>query len=326
MNAVSAYFLFHLHLSLTSFVILRLQTLSFMWKSIAIAILRYKYILFAFLLALTAFFGWHASKVKLGYEFAKAIPTDNPKFLAYERFKKIFGESGGLMVIGVQTDKFFEAPFFNDYVQLQKELKKIKGMEGILSVPVSINLKRAEESERLQALPIFRDTVLTQPEIDSGKAIFFNIPFYKGLLYNAETKTWLMAVTTNNALFNSLERSAVIDSVLKLTDAFEAKHKVDLRMSGLPLIRTILSDRIKTETNFFLIGSVVLSALILLVFFRSLSAMLLSLAVVGIGVVWSVGFLQLMGSRVSILTALIPPLIVVIGIPNCIYFLNGNGR
>ena len=114
----------------------------------------------------------------------------------------------------------------------------------------------------------------------------------------------------------------VIDSVLKLTDAFEAKHKVDLRMSGLPLIRTILSDRIKTETNFFLIGSVVLSALILLVFFRSLSAMLLSLAVVGIGVVWSVGFLQLMGYKLSILTALIPPLIVVIGIPNCIYFLN----
>ena len=79
---------------------------------------------------------------------------------------------------------------------------------------------------------------------------------------------------------------------------------------------------IKTETNFFLIGSVVLSALILLVFFRSLSAMLLSLAVVGIGVVWSVGFLQLMGYKLSILTALIPPLIVVIGIPNCIYFLN----
>ena len=293
-----------------------------MWKSVAVAILRYKYVLFALLLALTAFFGYHASKVKLGYEFARAIPTDNPKYMAFERFKKVFGENGGLMVIGVQTDKFFDASFFNDYVQLQRDIKKIKGMESILSVPASVNLLRAEESERLQALPIFEDTVLTQQQIDSGKAIFLNIPFYKGLLFNAETNSWLMAVTTNNAIFNSAQRTAVIDSVLKLTTAFEAKQKVDLRMSGLPLIRTILSDRIKNEMRYFLIGSVLLSALILLIFFRSLSAMLLSLAVVGIGVVWSVGFLQLMGYSLSILTALIPPLIVVIGVPNCIYFLN----
>ncbi|HEX8314263.1 MAG TPA: MMPL family transporter [Flavisolibacter sp.] len=293
-----------------------------MWKSLAIAILRYKYVLFAFLLALTVFFGWQASKVRLGYEFARAIPTDNPKYLAYERFKKVFGESGGLMVIGVQTDKFFQAPFFNDYVRLQRDLKKIRGMEGILSVPASVNLVRAVESERLQALPIFKDTVLTQQQIDSGKAVFLNIPFYNNLLFNAESNSWMMAVTTNNELFNSTERTAIIDSVLRLTDAFETKHKVDLRMSGLPLIRTILSDRIKNEMRFFLIGSVLLSALILLIFFRSVSAMLLSLAVVGIGVIWSVGFLQLMGYKLSILTALIPPLIVVIGIPNCIYFLN----
>ncbi|HUC81214.1 MAG TPA: MMPL family transporter, partial [Flavisolibacter sp.] len=293
-----------------------------MWKSLAIGILRYKYGLFALLLVLTAFFGWHASQVKLGYEFARAIPTDNPKYLAYERFKKVFGESGGLMVVGVQTDRFFEASFFNAYMQLQRDLKKIRGMESILSVPAAVNLQRAEESERLQALPIFKDTILTQQQIDSGKAIFLNIPFYKGLLFNAESNSWLMAVTTDNNLFNSSERTAIIDSVLAVTNAFEAKHKVDLRMSGLPLIRTILSDRIKNEMRYFLIGSVLLSALILLFFFRSVSAMLLSLAVVGIGVVWSVGFLQLMGYKLSILTALIPPLIVVIGIPNCIYFLN----
>ncbi|HYO21428.1 MAG TPA: MMPL family transporter, partial [Flavisolibacter sp.] len=293
-----------------------------MWKSLAIAILRYKCVLFVLLLALTFFFGWHASKVRLGYEFARAIPTDNPKYLAYERFKKVFGESGGLMVVGVQTDKFFQAPFFNDYIQLQRDLKKIRGMESVLSVPASVNLVRAGESERLQALPIFKDTLLTQQQIDSGKAVFLNIPFYKGLLFNPESNSWLMAVTTNNELFNSTQRTAVIDSVLQLTDAFEAKHKVDLKMSGLPLIRTILSDRIKNEMRFFLVGSVLLSALILLIFFRSVSAMLLSLAVVGIGVIWSVGFLQLMGYKLSILTALIPPLIVVIGIPNCIYFLN----
>lgn len=293
-----------------------------MWKSVAVAVLRYKYILLFVLFALTAFFAWQGKDVKLGYEFTRAIPVDNPKYLAYERFKKTFGESGGLMVIAVQTDGFFNAPFFNKYTALIRDLKNVQGIESILSVPAAVNLVRAEESEKLQALPVFRDTVLSQAEIDSGKAAFLNIPFYRGLLYNAETKTWLMAATVNNAIFNSQQRTAVIDNVLRLTDAFQAENKVELRMSGLPLIRTILSDRIKNEMKFFLIASVVLSALILLLFFRSLSAMLLSLAVVGIGVVWSVGFVQLFGYRLSILTALIPPLVIVIGIPNCIYFLN----
>ncbi|MDQ6608797.1 MAG: MMPL family transporter, partial [Bacteroidota bacterium] len=293
-----------------------------MWKSVAIAVLRYKYFLLFFLLALTTYFGWQASKVKLSYEFAKAIPVDNPKYLAFERFKKTFGESGGLMVIGMQTNHFFDASFFNDYIQLIRDLKKVHGIEGILSVPAAVNLVRSAEAEKLQALRIFKDTVLTQQQIDSGRSAFLNIPFYRGLLYNAETNSWLMGVTVNNAIFNSTERTAVVEKVQKITDAFQAKHNIQLRMSGLPLIRTLLSDRIKKEMKFFLIGSVLLSALILLLFFRSISAMLLSLAVVGIGVVWSVGFIQVLGYKISLLTALIPPLIIVIGIPNCIYFLN----
>ncbi|RYZ47878.1 MAG: RND transporter, partial [Chitinophagaceae bacterium] len=227
-----------------------------------------------------------------------------------------------MLVIAAQTDRFFDSSFFNGFTALQRDLKNVKGIEGILSAPAAVNLVRAESSERLQAMPIFPDTLLTQAQIDSGKAVLLNIPFYRGLLYNLESNTWMMAATVNNALFNSPERTQIIDKVMALTTAFEAKQKIDLRMSGLPLIRTILSDRIKAEMKFFLIGSVVLSALILLLFFRSVGAMLLSLVVVGIGVVWSVGFLHLMGYKISLLTALIPPLVIVIGIPNCIYFLN----
>jgi predicted RND superfamily exporter protein len=293
-----------------------------MWKSIAVAVLRFRYVLLLLLLLLTAFFGYHASKVRLGYEFARAIPTDNPKYLSFERFKKTFGDNGGLLVIAAQTNRFFDSAFFNDFVSLQRRLKSIRGIEGILSVPAAVNLVKDEATEKLQATPIFPDTVLTQAQIDSGRAVFFNIPFYRDLLYNPQTNSYMMAATVNNQLFNSPERTAIIDNVLTHTAAFEKKHDLQLRMSGLPLIRTILSDRIKAEMKFFLIGSLLLSALILLLFFRSFSAMLLSLAVVGIGVVWSVGFLHLLGYKISLLTALIPPLIIVIGIPNCIYFLN----
>jgi predicted RND superfamily exporter protein len=112
-----------------------------------------------------------------------------------------------------------------------------------------------------------------------------------------------------------------IRTFVKLFDD-EKETKSMVHLSGLPYIRTIVADRIKKEMNIFLIASFVLSALTLLLFFRSISAMLMSMVVVAIGVVWSLGTVVLFGYKITLLTALIPPLVVVIGIPNCIYFFN----
>ena len=293
-----------------------------MWKSLARLILRYGYLWLIILLGITAFLGWQASKVKLSYEFSRAIPTDNPKYLAYQSFRKKFGEDGNLLVIGIQTDRIFQKDFFNDYQQLARRLKKSRGVEDVVSLPSAVNLVRSGESEKLQAVPVFPDTVLSQAELDSSKNIFLSLPFYKGLLYNGTTHAWLMGVRINGVLLNSPERSGVVNDIVRLTDEFGSKYKTDMHLSGLPLIRTMMADRIQREMRFFLIGSVLLSAIILLLFFRSISATLLSLAVVIIGVVWSMGILNLLGYKITLLTALIPPLVVVIGIPNCIYFLN----
>jgi hypothetical protein len=136
----------------------------------------------------------------------------------------------------------------------------------------------------------------------------FNIPFYRGLLYNPQTNAWMMAATVNNQLFNSPERTKIIDSVLSLTTAFETKHNRAVAHERPAADPHHFSDRIKAEMKFFLIGSVLLSALILL-FFSALSVPCCfrwwwwALAWYG---AWA--FLQLMGYRISLLTALIPPL------------------
>jgi uncharacterized protein len=274
------------------------------------------------ILAITAFLGWEASHVKISYEFSRAIPVDNPKYIEYQAFRKKFGEDGNLLVIGVQSDKFFNAGFFNDYRRLQNSIKKIHGVEGVLSVPSSIDLIKNEATEKLQAVQIFPDSITTQEGIDSNAKRFLNLPFYKGLLYNPDSHAWLMGIRINNQLLASKGRTAVIDSVVKLSDNFASVNHTNIHLSGLPLIRTQVADRIQKEMRFFIIASILLSALILLLFFRSASSTILSLAVVIIGVLWSFGTMQLMGYRITLLTALIPPLVVVIGIPNCIYFLN----
>ena len=293
-----------------------------MWKSLGEAILRYRVVLLIALLAITVFMGWQASQVKLSYEFSRAIPTDHPKYVAYQDFKSKFGEDGNLLVIGLQTDQFFQSGIYNDYANLRRQIKNIGSVEDILSVPTAVTLIKNEETEQLKAVPIFRDTVLSQTEIDSSASVFYNLPFYKGLLYNSETNAWLMGIKIDKNILASSKRKVAVDSIINLVNAFEKKHDLKMHLSGLPLIRTAVATKIQNEMKWFTIGSILLSALILFLFFRSLSATLLSLAVVIIGVLWSFGTVQLMGYKITLLTALIPPLIVVIGIPNCIYFLN----
>jgi predicted RND superfamily exporter protein len=158
-----------------------------MWGSLARFILKNRWLLLILLLATTIFMGYHASKVQLSYEFTRAIPTDNPKYTEYQEFRKKFGEDGNLMVVGIQTDKFFEADFFNDYSALVSSIKKVSSVEDVLSVPFSTNLLKDTLGDKLLAVPVFPTPPLTEQQLDSATAVFKSLPFYHGLLYNPST-------------------------------------------------------------------------------------------------------------------------------------------
>ena len=293
-----------------------------MWLRLGQFILKYRIPLLVLLIGSTVFMGMHASRVQLSYDFARAIPIDNPKYKAYQEFRNKFGEDGNLMVIGIQTDQLFEEKTFNAYADLQRSLKKANGVDDIISIPSAINLVKIPETEKLKADTIFPDRKLSQTELDSASALFLSLPFYKDLLYNPTTNAWLMGVRINKEVLSSKKRIPIINNIVTLVDKFGIENNITVYKSGLPHIRTELSVRITNEMRFFILASLLLSAIILLAFFRSFSAMLLSLTVVAIGVIWSFATIEMMGFKISVLNALIPPLIVVIGIPNCIYFLN----
>ncbi len=293
-----------------------------MWKRLAKFVIQYRLPLLVLLALFTGLMGYYASKVKLSYEFVKAIPTDNPKYQEYLSFKEKFGDDGNLLVIGVQTDKFFELNTFNAFNKLANELKTVPNVEDVLGVSSAVNLIKDTATEKLISIPVFPAGINSQAQLDSSKELFFKLPFYKTILYNPETKAYLIAVRIKKEILASQQRTIVVNDIIKSTNAFTETTKIETQLSGLPLIRTLVAERIKDEMKLFLLGSLLLSALILFIFFRSLSTVLLSLAVVITGVIWSVGLLYLFGYKITLLTGIIPPLVVVIGIPNCIYFLN----
>lgn len=293
-----------------------------MWQRLGDFVIKKRRVLLVLLFAATGVMGYFASKVKLSYEFAKAIPVNNPKYKEYKAFQQRFGDDGNVLVIGIQTGKFFEEDVFKQYLTLHRQIKKVEYVEDVLSIPASIALQKDLVTDKLIPSKIFSDSLIQQQQLDSLKNIFNNLTFYKYRLYNPDSNAYLMAVRINKEILNSPARSKTIAEITAIAKAFEANTYIQTHLSGLPLIRTVVADRLQKEMRFFLIGSLVLSALILLLFFRSFSTTTLSLLVVLFGVVWSLGILQLCGYKISLLTALIPPLVVVIGIPNCIYFIN----
>jgi predicted RND superfamily exporter protein len=293
-----------------------------MWKSLAEFVIKNRFVLLAALLLSTGLMGYYASKIKLSYEFSKAIPTDNPRYKDYVTFKQTFGDDGNLMVVGIKTKELFQLSTFKAYQALQQRIKEVPHVEDILSVPAAVYLQKDSISEKLHAVKIFPENIGSQLELTQADALFRTLPFYQGLLYNPTTNAYLMGVRINKTILNSKGRTAVINAISKEVSLFSQQTGLTTHLSGLPLIRTVVADRIQDEMKLFLIGSLLFSIAMLLLFFRSISTTILSMAVVIIGVIWTVGITHLMGYQITLLTALIPSLVVVIGIPNCIYFIN----
>lgn len=292
-----------------------------MWQGIADFVIRFRVILLVFLAGFTAFMGYEASKVELSYDFTSAIPTDNPKYKDYKKFQELFGNDGNTMMVGVQAKDFFSPGFFNDYQKLSNEIGKVRSVEAVLDVPHAVTVRR-DSISKLAVGKIFPNEELDTRQLDSLHKIFTSLPFYEGLLYNPKTDVYLMAITINRKTLASADRTRVINQITALGDSFGKVHHIEMHYSGLPLIRTQMANKVQYELKLFLILSFVLTAVILMAFFRSITAVVTSMIVVAIGVVWSFGALALLGYKITILTGVIPPLIVVIGIPNCVYFLN----
>jgi len=293
-----------------------------MWYHLGQNILKYKKTYLFFILLSTVVMGYFAVQIKLSYEYTKAIPSDNPKFIVYNEFVKKYGVDGTTVVVGFKTDDFYTKAFFNQVDALHKTIKQNSAVAEVMSIPTAYTITKDSVDTKFNAAKIFHAPYTSDSLLKADKTVFENLPFYQNLYYNPDSNSYIMAISFIADSINSISRTKIIGSIQNELDRFSQSTKTEVHISGLPFIRTIMADRIKKEMLWFLIGSLILSAITLLVFFRSVSATIMSLAVVLMGVIWSLGTMVLLGQKITLLTALIPPLIVVIGIPNCIYFLN----
>ncbi len=293
-----------------------------MWKFLANKVLRNRPAFLFGLVLLTVFMGYMATNIKLSYHFASLLPATDSSFVQYERFKKLFGEDGSVMVIGLADSSIFRIEKFNDWYLLSKKIKKIDGIQNVLSLGDVYDLVRNDSLRRFDFVPLVKSLPQQQSEIDSIRKRLDELPFYDGLVLNKETNATLMAITFKKKDLDSKHRIDIVNEIKKEADAFSRLHNIELHFSGMPYIRTAVMEKVSHELKLFLILAVIMTTIILGAFFRSISSVVISVIVVAIGVLWSIGSIELLNYKITILTALIPPLIMVIGVPNCIFLIN----
>jgi hypothetical protein len=266
--------------------------------------------------------GYEASKMQLSYEFAKILPDTDSTFIEYQNFKKKFGEDGNVMVMGFADKDLFQFEKFKDWTKLNNDLKNIQGVKAIMSLPTAYRLVKNDSLEKFDFVPLIQNPITSQKEVDSLKNEFLNMPFYEGIIYNKESGANLVAITFTKKDLDSKRRLDMVKEIKELGDAYSKKYNTEMHYSGMPYIRSQLMTKVRAEMTLFLILAIIVTAIILWMFFRSFTTVFFSLIVVVIGVAWSIGIMYLFGYKITVLSGLIAPLIMVIGLPNCIFLIN----
>ncbi len=305
-----------------------------MWKLISNLILRNRITIICVLVVMTIFLGYNATKVQLQYEFNKLLPSNDPTFLAYEDFKGNFGHDGMMVVIATNEADFYSERKFNAWLQMGDSLKNLKvkvieddqiKMENVVDSIFSeghlYNIIKNKEEFKFSLEEIIQHYPLNSKEVDSIENVIKNLKFYEDIVYRDSSNLHLMMLFLNKDIFNSNNRGTLIDDIYDLAMSYD-QYFSNLRFSGLPFIRSVTMFKVKSELGLFVFLALIVTSILLFLFFRSYKVVFISLIVVIVGVVWSMGVISLFGYEITALTGLIPPLIIVIGIPNCVYLIN----
>ena len=294
------------------------------WEKISGIILKNRILIILSLLIVTYFFATHWDKIRFTYTEANLLPATHPENIKYKSFTDKFGEEGNLIVISVKDSTLFTIEKLNAWNELSHSFKDHKDVSTVIAFGDLQKLKKNKTSRQFYIEPFIKDSLTTESELDLLKEeIFNNSPFYDKFLINSETKAVRTAINLKTEVVNTVLREQFVNNVLlPRVSEFEQKYNLDVRISGMPYVRTKYSETIKAELGKFIILAIVVTSLIFFLFFRSFRATFISIMTVCIGVMWTLGIVGILEYELTVLTAIIPPLIIVIGMPNCIFLIN----
>jgi len=295
------------------------------WSLFARIVLRNRILMLSIIVTITVLLALQWKNIHFTQTEANMLPDDNIVNVEYKAFLNKFGEEGNLVVIGVKDKTFFTPKAYAAWARLMNTLKEDKAIDLVISINDLKKLQKNDLLQKFELVPFVNESKTTnQANLNKIKKELFNdLPFYEGLLFNKRSGTIRSAVYLDKKIVNTPARKEfILNKLVPAIQTFEDETEIDLHVSGMPYIRTLNAQTIIGEISIFIGASLLVTSLLFFFFFRSFRATLISIIIVIIGVMWSFGFLGLLNYEITVLTALVPSLIIVIGIPNCIFLTN----
>lgn len=296
------------------------------WAKTARIILRNRILILIGIVAITVFMGFQWEKMRFSNTQANLLPDDHPVNLEYQSFLDRFGEEGNTIVLAISDSTLFTPSKFERWNKFSKQLDAFPEVDFVLSTDnlQKLTLTEVDDSKEFVLSPFITSKPETKAEVDSlVEHLIEDLPFYENLIYNKETRTIRTIMYMDQDIVNTaVRKDFILEDLSNLVMDFEQETGMDVRVSGMPYIRTKNSQNIIDEIGKFILAALGVTSLIFFFFFRSFRATFISMCIVIVGVMWAFGILGLLQYEITVLTALIPPLIIVIGIPNCIFLIN----
>jgi uncharacterized protein len=293
-----------------------------MWSKVAQSIIKFKLPMIVVIGLITVVMGYFAMKVEMSYEFTRTVPLDDPEMVFFNNFKKQFGEDGNMMAIGVKDSALFKLENFQKFRAFGDELRDIEGVGEILSLPLLKIINKDTIATKFYLTNLFPAKISSQQQLDSLLGVALDQKFYMGQLLNVSNGATLILAPMEKEYANSARRIDITNSLVKFGTKFTDQTGIQLHYAGLPFVRSVMAYQVRKELSFFLYLSAIVTGIIMLIFFRSVRAVIFSMIMIGVVVIWTIGTIALLGFKISLLSGLIPPVIVTIGITNAIYLLN----
>lgn len=293
-----------------------------MWSKLAHIILRFRVTLMIILAVITVFMGYQSRNIKWSYDLANIVPEKDPDMVYFRQFRETFGEDGNIMALGLQDSSVYQLDNFRKFCQLIDSLESREGIRNVLGIPNLQKLEKNTTKRTLELKSVFEKIPEDQKTLDSLLTGVASLKFYSGQLINEKNGATLVLITIKKEVLNSKNRDQLVEYIMDQGERFESETGIDMHFAGLPYSRSITTSKVKGELNMFLFLSLAVTGLFLFLFFRSFKAVFFPIVIIGVVVIWALGTLALLKFKITLLTGLIPPIIVVIGIPNSVYMLN----
>ena len=235
--------------------------------------------------------------------------------------RKHFG-ADDFLIIATVSDDAFAPDNLARLKTLHQQIEKVSGVGEVLSlvnVPCARSLPGDEGGVSLEKL--IPNSLDDKARLEEARAAATTDRMFVGNLVSADSRTAALTVLLKPEL-PTARRHETTRRIYQLT---RAAGFSETYFAGDPFSQVRGTESLQDDLKLLLPLTVALIVLLMWLCFRSMTAVLLPLATIGIGLVWLMGLMAYLGTHFTILVLMLPTVMLAIGCSYLIHVLNQIG-